>query len=196
MNALRRLIKSTGLVLLMTSAPMLYAEAPLEHKVKTAFIYNFAKFVKWPESLSSTGEFTICVSGRTPVGSLIQETLEGKTVRDQQIVVRNLAGDTRSLKDCHMLYLNGSDSSVNSRLLASARNTPILTIGESSEFSRQGGIIQFVLMDGKIRFHINKEVAQTTGLQISAKLLEVAVKTQDYQSSRGLNEAPARHARL
>ena len=43
-----------------------------------------------------------------------------------------------------------------------------------SKFIEQGGMIAFVSQDDKIKLHINLKLAQQSGLQISAKLLEVS----------------------
>jgi hypothetical protein len=50
----------------------------------------------------------------------------------------------------------------------------VLTVGESPDFLRQGGIINFVLEDGKVRFEINQDAATQADLRISSRLLRLA----------------------
>jgi hypothetical protein len=50
----------------------------------------------------------------------------------------------------------------------------VLTVGETEQFVQDGGIIGFLLAEKKMRFEINLESAEKSGLKISAKLLALA----------------------
>jgi hypothetical protein len=54
------------------------------------------------------------------------------------------------------------------------RRLPILTVGDISGFSRDGGIVEFFLQTGKVRFDINLSAARHSRLKISSQLLKVA----------------------
>jgi len=54
----------------------------------------------------------------------------------------------------------------------------VLTVGESPEFLDQGGIINFLLKDGSVRFEINLEPARIARLKLDANLLTVAVSVR------------------
>ena len=51
---------------------------------------------------------------------------------------------------------------------------PILTVGETPRFIEQGGIVNFFLENGKVRFEINRSAAERSGLRISSRLLQLA----------------------
>ena len=55
-----------------------------------------------------------------------------------------------------------------------AAGLPVLTVGEADNFTRDGGIISFYAQGTKIRFEINKQVAENAGLRISSRLLRLA----------------------
>ncbi len=59
-------------------------------------------------------------------------------------------------------------------ILSGLRGESILTVGESDAFLDKGGIINFVLEQGKVRFEINDRAAEEAGLKISSKLLRLA----------------------
>jgi hypothetical protein len=59
-------------------------------------------------------------------------------------------------------------------LLHDARTRPILTVGESETFLRAGGIVNFFMDDGKVRFEINQDAASRAQLRISSRLLRLA----------------------
>jgi hypothetical protein len=50
----------------------------------------------------------------------------------------------------------------------------VLTIGEIDQFLEQGGVINFVKKEGRIRLEISLDAARLANLQISSKLLNVA----------------------
>jgi hypothetical protein len=51
---------------------------------------------------------------------------------------------------------------------------PILTVGETSDFLSDGGMIRFHLEEDKIRFDINLAAAESARLKISSRLLLLA----------------------
>ena len=162
-----------------------YAQATteLERKVKAAYIYNFAKFIDWPSQSSRVGnDFVICIAGHSALGTVINNTLENRPIKNRIINVRNIGWSTQQLDGCHILYVNDVDTPEVNQVLAVAAGKPILTIGESSEFLQKGGIIQLLLVGDKVRFNVNQATADKVDLTISAKLLEVAYYVMRIQS--------------
>ena len=55
-----------------------------------------------------------------------------------------------------------------------------MTVGEAQGFASGGGVINFKLDSGRVRFEINVEAAEHAQLHISSKLLSLAqiVKTE------------------
>ena len=58
-----------------------------EYRVKAALLYNFAKFVEWPTggTGSRQGAIVVGVVGHDPFGPILEQTLEGKTVRGRSL---------------------------------------------------------------------------------------------------------------
>ena len=151
------------------------ADRPLgEYQVKVAYIYNFAKFVRWPERAFKTIEdpFVIGILGSNPFDREL-EPLTMRKVRNRRIEVRHFK-NLADLDECHLLYISPSEASRLETTLASLRDRPLLTIGEDKKFAIQGGIIQFVTVRGRLRFIINLEAASASHLQIEAQLLSLA----------------------
>ena len=59
-------------------------------------------------------------------------------------------------------------------ILRRAAALPILSVGEDEAFAQKGGIINFVLKEGKVRLEIDLTAVKKNGLTISSKLLAVA----------------------
>ena len=146
----------------------------LEYKVKAAYLYNFIKFVDWPsESMENTDlPIRICVLGKNPFGDLLSP-LEEKRAKDRPLVLESRDG-VEEAGDCHVLFISSSESRYLPRLIKRIGKKSILTVGEMKGFAEQGGIIGFVIRDGKVRLEINHKSAKQAGLEVSAKLLEIA----------------------
>jgi len=160
-------------------ARLAHAEQPPqmldEYQVKAAFLYNFAKFVEWPPQVfSSAAEpISICVLGPDPFGATLRETVSGKDVSGRPFLVRPLQ-DVRQVAGCRILFVSSSERGVLSSILAGTKTTGVLTVGETESFLRQGGIINFKIDGGKVRFAINLDAAQQAGIRVSSKLLSLA----------------------
>ena len=151
-------------------------ETSFEYQIKAAFIYNFAQFVEWPEgSFASPSEpLSICVAGRDPFGTSIDEILEGREVRNRPLVVRRVEWDPGDLLDCHVLFI-GSAGEGELLTLRTLVAEPILTIWDSPNPARIS-IIDFSVIDNFVSFDINLGISRLAGLEIRSGLLSVATE--------------------
>jgi hypothetical protein len=180
MTALRRLTTKllpwTGLGLLAWTAPAAGAgeRGGEEALIKAAYVYNFAKFTRWPEhALGEAGmPLTLCVAGEDAAAEAMTG-LAGKPVRGRPLAIVPVKG-TAIPKGCHLLYIAASERRQGD-LVRSVRGQPILTISEWPDFARAGGIVELFQDKGRIRFAINLGVARGAGLEISPNLLSLAV---------------------
>ena len=158
--------------------------ALLEYKVKGAFLYNFAKFVEWPAVAFKTNDSPLIIGalGDTMLPPDLEQAVEGRTVNGRPVVVRR-SKRIEDLMDAHVLFISSSEQADYGRIMGMLTGRGVLTVGESSEFLRQGGVINFVLRDNKVRFEIDRTAAEREGLQISSQLLKLAV-TSDAGDTR------------
>jgi hypothetical protein len=154
-----------------------YAEdQSLEYKVKAAYLYNFTKFVSWPDATlpQDTPALNICVLGKNPFGSLLEPIAHIKN-QNRAITIEHVE-DIRALdnKSCPMLFISASEQDAVAELLQKTAQMHVLTVSDIDGFARHGGIIGFVVTEDKVRLEINLSAARQAGLTISAKLLEIA----------------------
>ncbi|NJA07089.1 YfiR family protein [Methylococcaceae bacterium WWC4] len=151
-----------------------HADEPnLEYKIKAAYLYNFTKFITWPNNPGPS--FNICLIGDNPFGNLL-DTLETKTVADKPIRLRHL-DSLKQAQDCQILYAEKTEQRIDVNLtgvLLVGNLGKTLTVSSQPFFAESGGMIGFVLDDEKVRLHINLKALKQSGLSISAKLIEVA----------------------
>lgn len=160
--------------LLLLGASASHGQDVTEVSLKAAFIYNFAKFTEWPhEVLPAAAPLSACVIGDAAVGEALQRTIKGRMVAGHGISVSRVTAEG-ALQSCHLLYLSGLPAKHAAQIVAGLRGSPVLTISDIDEFARLGGIAQFFVENGKMRFSINLESAKRSRLQLSSKLLALA----------------------
>ena len=153
--------------------------AASEYRIKAAFLYNFARFVSWPDSDTGNNGFSLCVLGTDPFGELV-DSLAGKQVHNQGLVIRRL-GELLPEDNCQLVYISSDNTIDLDATLSLLRVHPVLTVSDMDDFITRGGIIRFRLVDKKVRFDINIDAANTAGLTISSKLLSLAHIVRDSQ---------------
>jgi hypothetical protein len=146
-----------------------------EYQVKALFLYNFTKYVSWPsQSFSSpTDPIVICVLGPNPFGDALEKAVSGKVVAGRTLVVRHLAVIPAKC-NCQILFVAASEGKRFRSAAAALKASSVLSVGEAEGFTGAGGVINFKLEDGKVRFEINVEAAEQAHVYISSKLLNLA----------------------
>ena len=157
--------------LVLALFPAAAQDVSLEYRVKAGYLYNFVKFIEWPPA-ARAGPITMCVAGRNPFGTVLDDTIRDEVVRGRQLTARvSLEPDA----GCHVLFIPDGASAA---YLRAARGTSTLTVGETSDFLTRGGIVNFVTDGRYVRFEISTEAAERAQLQVSSRLLQLAINTR------------------
>lgn len=164
---------------LRLSAPALGAaeqSIPLEYQVKAAFLLNFTKFVEWPTDgfTDRTAPVTICIDGDTPVVLALDQMLEGELVGNRKVVMLRSPPDPA--KSCQVLFIGKAEHEAAKLIANAGRN--VLTVGESDRFLSDGGMINFVIDNRRVRFDINQNSVANSALKLSSKLFSVARRVE------------------
>jgi hypothetical protein len=159
----------------VASSPSVLAQQsrPQENQIKAVYLYNFSKFVQWPPTTENKDTFAICVLGRDPFGTTLDEVLVGEKIEQKAMVARRIT-DVQEATKCQILFISTSEAARVKQILSSLGKNSILTVSDISNFSLIGGMIQFVIQDNKIRFEVNLSAADKAGLTFSSQLLKVA----------------------
>ena len=177
MTLRRRIVQVAAAIGLLLSTGNAMAAGPEhgrfdEYQVKAAFIFNFAKFVAWPDAPGTP--IVIGIAGEDPFGALIDNAVRGKTAAGRPLEVRRLA-DKDDLRGCNILFISASEKSRAADLLRRA-GEGVLTIGDLPQFTQDGGIVRFFLENNRVRFQINAKAAERSGLKIHSQLLSLAAQ--------------------
>ncbi len=169
-----------AIVIGVLAAPALRGQEIDEYQVKAAFLYNFAKFVEWPaQSFRSRQDpIVVCVLGHNPFGNSLEQVIRGKLIDGRDLAFRQV-DSAEEAGACQILFISSSEGKRFRSLSENLKPAGILTVGEAQGFAANGGVINFKLDGGRVRFEINVDAAEHAQLQISSKLLSLAqiVKT-------------------
>ena len=163
-------------LLLVGGAGRAQESQPTEYQIKAAFLFNFAKFVRWPPAAFAgvTSPIVVGVLGENPFHDDLARTIRNKTIDEHPLVIKEFRSPTEAT-NCHILFISTSEKNRLPEILKGLKGTSVLTVGEMDHFTESGGMINFVLRGKKIRFQINNDEATKAGLKISSKLMSLAL---------------------
>ena len=151
-------------------------QTALEVAVKATDLYKFAAFVDWPPgAFAGPAEpAVLCVAGDDPFGPLLDQAVRGQKIGGRAITVMRLDRVERGAA-CHILFVAPSRRQAIADALDKVRGQPVLTVTDTAADAARG-MIDFVLKDNRVRFRIDLRAAERSGVAISSKLLDLAVK--------------------
>lgn len=148
--------------------------SPSEYQVKAAFLYNFAKFVEWPPEVSADNRpFVIGILGQDPFDGFIDETVSGKSVREKRITVKRFS-KVEAAAESQILFISESERDNVARIVKQLEHAPVLTVSDIGQFAKEGGMVQLLTEQNRVRFAINVAVIERAGLKPSSQLLKLA----------------------
>ncbi len=174
-----RLMRAVALATALAAAvlaPCSRAEsaAKVDTGIKLAFLYNFSKFVHWPESAlpPEADRINLCIAGDPYLIADMDSALGTKQAQGRMIA---LLDATRIVdpRRCHLLFVTERSQESAVHLLEQVRDAAVLTIGENEAFAHRG-IIGLYAEEQKLRFAVNLDAAGRAGLELNARLLGLA----------------------
>ena len=146
-----------------------------EAQIKAAYLYSFGKFVEWPEAApaSATASFPICVLGRDPFGTTLDDVLRNASVGGRSVAARRISA-IDEVPGCRIVYIGSSEVARLDAILGSLTRSAVLTVSDIPDFTERGGMIRFVEDAKRVRFEINLPPAHAAGLVLRSDLLRVA----------------------
>ena len=153
---------------------------PVENRIKAAFLVELFSDVDWPaDAVPASGDqFVVGVVGEGPTTTALLD-LRGLEMKEgRRLVVKRLtnAGDFGS---CHMLFFSEEPGVDVRRVLGEIVGNAVLTVGETDDFARMGGMVRFYFASNRVRFEINPAASRAAGLRISSRLLRLAKIVDD-----------------
>jgi hypothetical protein len=141
-------------------------------QLKTAFIYNFTKYIIWPDR-NQAKTFKIGVLGKSNIVAPLQELAEKKLANDKSIEVHHFK-TIQDLQDSQILFISASEKEQIGAILSTLGNKPILTISDTPGFCERGIMINFFMQGDMVKFEMNPVKLESAGLKASSQLQKLA----------------------
>ena len=170
------------------------SEQDSEYNVKAAFVYNFIKFIDWPENkLSDENTIGIGIIGENPFGEAF-DPIENKQIRNKKIVIKLFKSLEESkltskqvdnIRKCYVLFVCKSEKKQFKKIIDLIKEYNVLTVGDTSGFLESGGIIDFLIENQKVCFEVNNYNAKQAKLNIRSQLLRLAKNVVEEEDKGG-----------
>jgi hypothetical protein len=157
-------------LLFLFSGGLLWAQQD-ERAVRAAFVFNLTKYVSWPHARE---RLVIGVIGEGNMGPVLKQVLEGKVSDGRPIAVVIHSSDA-DLRECDLLYVAESSPARIRSILDRVSSRAVLTVGDTEQFTRTGGMVGLVRSGDQIEIEVNLNALRSRQLEMSSRLLKMAV---------------------
>ena len=166
---MKRRFFATSLLLI---AFALNSEAQVE-KLQAFFIYNFTKYIEWPQDYQ-TGNFDILVLGNSSIDGYLKEIASTKKVGSQSIAIRKV-GSVNEISKCHIIFISKEKSGELQNVISKIGSNSTLIISEKTGLANAGSAINFVIVNDKQKFELNKRNVTKYNLKINNQIDALAI---------------------
>jgi hypothetical protein len=150
----------------------------LERQVKAAFLYKFLGYAEFPASAFADpgSPVTIGVVGADDMAAELSRIVAGRTINNRPVAVRALReNDTGG--PLHLLFVAGADCARAARILKAAPGA-LLAVTDCENGPPTGSVINFTIVDRRVRFDVALDAAERNNVKLSSRLLTVANRVQ------------------
>ena len=163
-----------ALLALCLGTPAIAEPAVSEERLKLAYLYNFAQFIDWPaDRLPPGATLRLCVLGPERFGADL-DALAQRQVRSHPLAISRPTS-AAELQACHIVYAERLELPGQARPKEGSKGQASLWVSSQPGALRQGAVIQFVMLNTRLRWHLDQDNARRAGLNVSAKLLELSL---------------------
>jgi hypothetical protein len=164
------------------------AQALDAESIYEAYVLNFVRYSRWPDSDSGNGDYVIAVIGPSAIAADLRRLAErngpvqGHALRVRAIALNTLAPVRReavrtlqaTLDDARVVFVAPSHRSWNGAVIAATAGKPVLTVGIGGDFVRQGGMLALFDHQGRVNFCANEAAIKQSSVDVSARVMVLA----------------------
>ncbi len=182
---MKKYLKITiALIFVTLSFPLSFAfSQPLPSKdnlvreltLKASLLLKVTRKIKWPKDVSTnSNNLILCFQENDYFRGIIDLAIRHPQISMDWEVRENVS--LESTKNCHILFLDSNQEKRLEETIAYVKNYPVLTVGDTEGFTEKGVLINFMVIDNRLRFKVQKEATETSSLQIDDGLLSLAIR--------------------
>lgn len=143
-------------------------------KLKGVFLYSFTKYVEWPPN-EVKEDFRIGVLGQGTISAQLDQMALSKKVLNKPMKVMKFAS-TDDIESCQILYVPEDFSDDIAKVVSKVGKASTLIVTESETFVEKYSAINFVIVNYRQKFEINKKHFSKYNLKLNEQLTKLAIK--------------------
>ena len=160
-------------------------------EVKAAFMYRFGTYVEWPSAKAAGDPIAIAVLGAPTVATLLADYVPGRNIQGRPVEVRPIAR-VEDVRDADLLFIGRDNSAMLTELVQALGKRPVLIVTDAPDGLQHGAMVNFKLVDQRVRFEISLRNAKAAGLVLSSRLLSAAIRVETSSCWFDCRRAPSR----
>jgi hypothetical protein len=166
-------IQRTLIAVFIFSSTLLFAQERPMHEVYGAMVYNFTKYVQWPDH-SGGGEFVIAVVGNPDLYSTLNAWYGGKPRGEKTYVIKKF-NSASEVTNCHVVFIDKSKSAEFEAVNSKVKGKGTLVITDKAGLGEKGSGINFKSIDNKLKFELNQRALEASNLKVAGALTSMAI---------------------
>jgi hypothetical protein len=151
--------------------------AAAEEAVEAAYLHKFPGFVDWPADTFKNASSPIVI-GLVAAPRVLDELTRiarGRLVLGRPVEARAV-GASGLPQDLQVLFIGKDAGADAAPLIDEARRAHVLVVTDIPDGLKAGAAIDFVQIDGRLRFEASLSAARRADIRLSSNLLSVAAK--------------------
>ncbi len=147
-----------------------------EMTLKASFLLNLTKFIYWPKErllLNKRESLVLCFPGEDPFNGIL-ETARKESLLRMNLEIKKHVPDSQ-MKDCNILFLTVKEDRRLNEILTKVEGYPVVTVADTDGFAYRGAMVNFVIVDNKIRFKVNRNAMESNPIKLSSELLDLSI---------------------
>ncbi|MGZ4035604.1 MAG: YfiR family protein [Bacteroidia bacterium] len=145
--------------------------------VKAIYIYNFTKYIEWPENYKE-GNFVVGVLGtNAPLINELNKMAQSKTVGTQKFEIKNVTS-LADVAKCHIIYILTDNSSQLSDVIGKVKGKSALIVTDKIGLATKGAAINFIIDGNKQKIELNRSNLEKYKLKVASTLVEMSVQVK------------------
>jgi hypothetical protein len=146
-----------------------------EERVEAAYLHKFLNYAEWPPAAFPQADtpYVIGIAGDDAVADELARIAAGRSVNNRGVIVKRLLpGDT--VNGLHMLFVGRGERAHLAQWLRQSKGRPVLTVSAADGALEQGSVINFRVVDDRVRFEVSVDAAEQGGIHLNSRLFSVA----------------------
>lgn len=149
-----------------------------ESELRVAYVFNFTKFVTWPEQANADDYLTVCTY-KVGLAQSAFLALNERVSGNQKIQVLDVQSpEDTSLNSCDFLYIGSQGAATKTEVLDALDGRAVLTISEQA-LQEPSVMVSLLIVENKIAFEVDLQELRKNAMTVSSYMLRLALQVYE-----------------